>query len=271
MRFAPPRVDNDGAGLDGSRPSVTWIGHATLLLQLGGITILTDPVFAGSMGLRRRLAPPGIAQARLPPVDVVLVSHNHRDHLDRASVRALGPEMRYVVPLGLGPWFRARGIPHVTELDWWDRMDVETPRGRLSVRLVPAQHWSRRGLFDHNQSLWGGFVFEAGGVGAYFAGDTGHFDGFAEIGRRCPGLELAILPIGAYAPRWFMRTQHIGPEEAADAFRAVGARLLVPMHWGTFRLSDEPLDEPPRLLRAAMDRDEERLRELAIGETLFLG
>lgn len=268
--FRPPFVENTGEALRSGRPAVTWIGHATLLVQLGGATILTDPIFAAHLGFSRRYAPPGLTLDRLPPVDVALVSHNHRDHLDKASVRALGPDVAFVVPLGLAPWFRRRGLPRVVELDWWDRTRLQARGGAaVEVTLVPAQHWSRRGLFDENRSLWGGFVVEAGGVRAYFAGDTGDFPGFAEIGRRFPDLEVAMLPIGAYEPRWFMSSQHISPEQAAEAFRATRARLLVPMHWGTFRLSDEPLDEPPRLLRHALG-DDERLRQLAIGETLWL-
>ncbi len=267
--FVPPTVPNDGRLLRERRdePSVTWIGHATLLVQAGGVAVLTDPVFSPRIGgLVKRLAPPGLAIEHLPPLDAVVVSHNHRDHLDEPSIRALGPERHFVVPAGLRPWFVERGFHRTTELEWWQSVDLDRG-GRIT--LVPAQHWSQRTLRDLNQSWWGGFVIEAGGTKFYFAGDTGYPAAFAEIGRRIPGIDYALLPIGAYEPRWFMTPQHLSPEDAARAFRDLGARWLVPMHWATFRLTDEPLDEPPRLLRAAMGAQADQILQLAIGETYW--
>ena len=243
------------------------IGHATLLLQAEGMSVLTDPMFSDRMFAIRRLAPPGLALSALPPIDVVVVSHNHRDHLDEASVRALGPEATFVVPLGLGGFFRKRGLVKVVELDWWDETQI-TARGRhIRVTLVPAQHWSMRVGVNTNQSLWGGFVIESPSVRFYFAGDTGYPAAFKDIGRRFPGIDYALLPIGAYEPRWFMKAQHIGPDEAAIAFGELGAKTLIPMHWGTFRLSDEPLAEPPVLLRQSLGSAADQLAQLAIGET----
>lgn len=267
--FRPPLVPNDGAELRANqqRPSVTWIGHASLLVQLDGVNVLTDPVFSAGMFTLRRLAPPGVALSNLPPIDLCVVSHNHRDHLDEESVRGLGPEVQYVVPLGLAAWFKRRGLKRVVELDWWESTEVRARGGVVRVTLVPAQHWSMRVALDVNKSLWGGFVIESPTARVYFAGDTGYPSAFREIGRRFPGIDYALLPIGAYEPRWFMQPQHISPEEAALAFGELGARALVPMHWGTFRLSDEPLGEPPRLLRQAMAADEHKLVQLAIGET----
>jgi N-acyl-phosphatidylethanolamine-hydrolysing phospholipase D len=269
--FAPPQVDNDGQGLRDNRsePSVTWIGHATLLLQAEGMSVLTDPMFSPRILAVRRLAPPGVSLAHLPPIDVVVVSHNHRDHLDEASVRALGPEVTFVVPLGLAAWFKKRGLHRVVELDWWQETEVAARTSRIRVTLVPAQHWSMRGPLDANRSLWGGYVIESPAVRFYFAGDTGYPAAFKDIGRRYPGIDYALLPIGAYAPRWFMQPQHIGPEEAATAFGELGARSLIPMHWGTFRLSDEPLGEPPVLLRKALGSDVDKLTQLAIGQTFW--
>ncbi|HJZ86714.1 MAG TPA: MBL fold metallo-hydrolase [Polyangia bacterium] len=269
--FRPPQIPNDGAELRARRkpPSVTWIGHATLLVQAGGVAVLTDPMFSTRLGgFVRRLAPPGVALRDLPPVDLVVISHNHRDHLDEPSVRALGPDVQFAVPLGLGAWFRRRGLQRVIELDWWQSARFADG---AQVTLVPAQHWSQRSLGDLNASLWGGYLIEAGGARFYFAGDTGYPAAFREIGRRMPGIDYALLPIGAYEPRWFMQSQHISPEEAARAFGELGARALVPMHWGTFRLTDEPLDEPPRLLRQAMGADTDRIIQLAIGETCWGG
>lgn len=280
--FTPRTLPNDGARLRAAhgRVSVTWIGHASLLVQLGGLSVLTDPVFSRSLGgIYPRYAPPGIARADLPRIDAVLISHDHRDHLDEASVKSLGPETLFVVPLGLAPWFRARGLVRVVELDWWETLPLRGPDGRtVTVTLVPAQHWSRRGLLDERKTLWGGYVLDApktpgrtDGARFYFAGDTGYPAAFAEIGRRCGPIDYALLPIGAYAPRWFMHAQHMAPEDTARAFVELRARVLVPMHFATFRLSDEPMAEPPRLLRRALGARATQVAELAIGETLWGG
>ncbi len=269
--FSPRVIHNDGERLrsERSRLSVTWIGHATLLVQGGGVSVLTDPIFSPRIsGFYARFAEPGVALANLPPIDAVVISHNHRDHLDEPSVRALGPQVHYIVPLGLADWFRRRGLTRVTELDWWQTTEVVGAGGHKAlITLVPAQHWSRRGLTDDRQSLWGGYVLQLASASVYFAGDTGYPAAFKEIGRRFANIDYALLPIGAYEPRWFMCAQHISPEDAARAFHDLGARYLVPMHYATFRLSDEPMDEPPRLLQQALGRDIEHLVELAIGET----
>ena len=271
--FSPPFVENDGKALreNVGGTSVTWIGHATALIQGGGVSILTDPIFSERIsGFMRRYAPPGVLGPLLPPIDVVVISHNHRDHLDEDSVLALGPSVTYVVPLGLGAWFKKRKLTRVIELDWWETTEVIGARGgRTQITLVPAQHWSRRGLVDENQSLWGGYVIAAGGKHFYFAGDTGYPAAFKEIGKRFPDLDYALIPIGAYEPRWFMCSQHISPEQAAIVFHEVGAKKLIPIHWGTFHLSDEPMDEPPRLLQKALGKDADKIMPMAIGESYF--
>jgi N-acyl-phosphatidylethanolamine-hydrolysing phospholipase D len=272
-KVPPPCQPNDGADLraNADRSSLTWIGHATVLVQSGGVNLLTDPNFSDSTGgLFRRLAPPGVAVKDLPPVDVVVISHNHRDHLDEESVKALGPKVQFVVPLGLAAWFRARKLPKVTELDWWQSTTVTTRSGaEVRVTMVPAQHWSQRTGNDKDRTLWGGYVVDLGGRRVYFAGDTGYPAAFAEIGKRFPGIDWALLPIGAYAPRWFMHPQHMAPEEAARAFRELGARELLPIHWATFKLTDEPVDEPPRLLYQAMGELANRILFLPIGGTFW--
>jgi L-ascorbate metabolism protein UlaG (beta-lactamase superfamily) len=231
------------------------------------MSVLTDPMFSPRMFALKRLAPPGLQLEALPPIDVVVISHNHRDHLDEPSVRALGNGPSYVVPLGLGGWFKKRGLHKVIELDWWQETELAGRASRIRVTLVPAQHWSMRSPLDQNRSLWGGFVIESPAVRFYFAGDTGYPAAFKDIGKQFPAIDYALLPIGAYEPRWFMQPQHIGPKEAAIAFGELGAKALVPMHWGTFRLSDEPLAEPPQLLRSALGQQVGKLAELAIGET----
>ncbi|HEY8926721.1 MAG TPA: MBL fold metallo-hydrolase [Polyangia bacterium] len=245
-------VEPDRALLASDAPSLTWVGHATWLIRLGGHNILTDPVWSESLGpgITRNVRP-GISLDEARP-SVVLVSHNHRDHLDAPTIRRIGAGPTYVVPAGLGPFFTRRGADKVIELDWWAHTQV----GDLRIHFVPSQHWSQRGPADKNETLWGGFVLEADRASVYFAGDTAYFEGFREIGRRFPGLAAALLPIGAYDPEWFMRVQHMNPEDAVKAFQSLGARLLCAMHWGTFKLTDEPLDEPPRLLEEIRRREQ---------------
>ncbi|MBL4686514.1 MAG: MBL fold metallo-hydrolase [Nannocystaceae bacterium] len=269
-RVDTPLVANDGLAL--KRPGeadLTWIGHATYLVQLGGRAMLIDPVFSTRIAVVRRIVPPGVAGADLPKIDVVLVTHNHRDHMDAPSLRALGPDVVYVVPEGLGPWFQRAGLRRVVEMRWWEEREVEG----VQVTFVPAQHWSRRGLRDENKTLWGGYVLQRGGARVYHSGDTAWFSGFAEIATRVGAIDAAMLPIGAYEPRWFMKTQHINPAEAVRAFVALGAQRFVAMHWGTFKLTDEPLDEPPQLLRSAWEQTglpDARCCVPAVGQTLRL-
>jgi L-ascorbate metabolism protein UlaG (beta-lactamase superfamily) len=259
-------VEPDRALLASGWPCLTWVGHATWLIRLGGQSILTDPVWSESLGpgITRNVRP-GISIEEARPT-VVLVSHNHRDHLDAPTIRRLGAGPTYVVPAGLGPFFTRKGADKVVELEWWGRTQV----GDLTINFVPSQHWSQRGPTDKNETLWGGFVVEGQQKRVYFAGDTAYFDGFEEIGRRFPALDAALLPIGAYDPEWFMRVQHMNPEDALNAFQRLGARVLCAMHWGTFKLTDEPLDEPPRLLEELRQRQgiaADRIWVAAIGES----
>jgi L-ascorbate metabolism protein UlaG (beta-lactamase superfamily) len=240
------RPDPDLLHRDTADLSLTWLGHASFLGSLGGNRFLVDPVFSPHAGwLYRRFLPPPTTVAQLPMVRAVLVTHNHYDHLDVNLIRSLPADTPVIVPAGMGRWMRRRGRKMVIELDWWQSEEVNG----LRVTLVPARHWSRRGVFDTNHTLWGGFVVEGGGNSIYHSGDTAMFDGFAEIGRRFPDLDVAMLPIGGYQPAWFMEHYHLNPEQAGDAFVDIGARRLVPMHWGTFHLTDEPLSEPIDRLR----------------------
>jgi L-ascorbate metabolism protein UlaG (beta-lactamase superfamily) len=269
--FEPPTIANDGALLrkNHGEVSLTWIGQSTVVLQAGGLTILTDPVFSERVLSLPRRAPPGVPIRSLPPIDAVLISHNHLDHLDEDSIRELGPTTQFVVPLGLAIWFQRRGLTRVIELDWWQSTLLAD--GRAKVTLVPAQHWSRRDLCDANRTLWGGYVIDAGDQRVYFAGDSGYPAAFREIGRRFPGIGYALLPIAPVEPREALRAAHLAPHEALRAFHELGARVLVPIHWGTFQQGDEPMDLPALLLRRAMADELTHLLQLAIGQTRFGG
>jgi L-ascorbate metabolism protein UlaG (beta-lactamase superfamily) len=247
---------------------VTWVGHASFVLQTGGLTILTDPVWSRRIpGRIERYTPAGVDWAGLPPIDAVLISHNHYDHLDAPTIRRLPMNTKLLVPGNLAWWFRRRGFRDVTDLDWWESRRL----GEVTFDFVPAHHWSRRTPYDTNKSLWGGWVVTSdGGPRTYFAGDTGYGHWFAEIGARYPGIDLALLPIGAYEPSWFMRPVHMNPEEAVQATGDLGARRMATMHWGTFVLTAEPLLEPrERAIAAwaAADRPRGDLWDLAVGET----
>jgi L-ascorbate metabolism protein UlaG (beta-lactamase superfamily) len=266
--FATPRRDPDRDLILSGEPSLTWIGHASFLLSLGGLRILLDPVFAPRVGPVPRLAPPGLALADLPDIDVVIISHNHRDHLDAWTIKRIGPKPTYIVPLGNANLIRKCGGNTIIELDWWETTSV----GRTEITIVPSRHWSMHLPWDRNEALWGGCVIRAPEGTAYHSGDTAFFDGFQEIGERAGPIDWAMLPIGAYEPRWFMEPQHMCPEEAVLAAMALKARRLVAMHWGTFRLTDEPIHEPPERARASYlekmgEGGEEGLWILDIGET----
>ncbi len=265
--FTTPRRANDGAALAAADPHLTWIGHATFVQRLAGKLVATDPIFSPRVGPAPRLVPPGVALEELPKLDVVTISHSHFDHLDLPTLRRIGKEALYVVPKDVGEILKGAGLPRVVELGWWETHHEDG----LAITLVPSQHWSMRAPWDRNKRLWGGFVYEASDMTTYHAGDTAFkAEVFAAIATRFPRIDYAMLPIGAYEPRWFMQAQHMGPEEACDAWQILGARTLCAMHWGTFRLTDEPIGEPPELLRRCFEAQghaAERLWILDIGET----
>jgi len=275
---APERIPNDGAFLREnalhSTPSVTWIGHATLLVQMDHVSFLTDPIWSDTASPvsflgPRRFVPPGVALEDLPPIDFVVISHNHYDHLDLPTLRALAernPDTRFFVPLANAELLRGEGIANVSELDWGDSASSAGVR----IHCLPARHWSKRGLSDDQQALWSSWAVTGAGRRFYFAGDTGYFDGFARIGEALGPFDLVAVPIGAYEPSAMMRPAHVDPEEAVQAAVDLKARRALAMHYGTFDLSDEPLDEPPRRFLAAAG--EQPLGEAAawvlrIGET----
>jgi L-ascorbate metabolism protein UlaG (beta-lactamase superfamily) len=242
----PQRVDGDAL-------RITFINHSTLLIQTASVNILTDPIwsercspvgFAGPV----RHHPPGIRLEDLPPIDAVLISHNHYDHLDVPTLRQLRPP-RILTGLGNGAFLAAKHIEHVTELDWWQSAELAPG---IRIHAVPAQHFSSRGFGDRDANLWCGFVLETPGATVYFAGDTGWGEHFAEIRKRFGPPRVALLPIGAFRPEWFMCAVHISPADAVRAAAALGAKLSIPMHYGTFDLGDDGQDEPVRALDEAL-------------------
>ena len=256
IRF--PLSKPDGKFLKANREvsTITWIGHSSFLVQIGGINIVTDPhlteraspfSFAGP----KRMVPPAMDFADLPSLDIALISHNHYDHLDEGTVRRLAqehPQLHFVVPLGLKEWFIKRRIANVTELDWWQ----DTRIGESKITAVPVQHFSGRSASDRNQTLWCGLMAEIAGRKIFFAGDTGYSKDFAEIGERFGPIDLSLIPIGAYKPRWFMRAMHVEPEESVQIHLDLRSQQSVAMHWGTFQLTEEPPDQPPQKLAKAL-------------------
>jgi L-ascorbate metabolism protein UlaG (beta-lactamase superfamily) len=272
-----PAVKTDPAELRApeGNPSVTWIGHATVLVRLAGHTMLFDPIFSERASPLptigpKRIVPLPIDIDDLPKIDVVMISHNHYDHLDEATVRRLAAmpqgSPRFLVPLGLKRWFADLGIERVDEYDWWQH----TTEGSLAITFVPVQHWSRRRLDDTNQTLWGGWVVEGEGMKLVHTGDTGYSKDFRDIGERLGPFDMAFIPIGAYAPRWFMQIMHLDVPEAVQVRADLRATRAIGIHWGTFEsLADEPLDEPPALLakqREARGLAREQFDVMQIGE-----
>jgi N-acyl-phosphatidylethanolamine-hydrolysing phospholipase D len=270
-------------------PAVTWVGHATMLVQASGLNVLTDPIFSKRASPVQfagpaRAHPPGIALKDLPHIDVVAISHNHYDHLDRASVRSLaqqtgGPPL-YLVPLGLKSWLAPLGITRAVELDWWEGHTHAAADGRaVEFLLTPAQHWSGRSLSDRNQTLWGGWAVMGADFHWYFTGDTGYSRDFTDVRQKLAGhqtaaqgggFDVALIAVGACLPRWFMKDQHVDLHEAVQIHLDLGAKRSVGVHWGTFALADDPLDQPIHELpavRAAKAVAEEAFFLLPIGGT----
>lgn len=250
---------------------LTFINHVTFLIQTAGLNILTDPVFSQRVSPSQRIGPkrvraPGLAFQQLPRIDLVLVSHNHYDHMDVGAIAQLEREFhpRFITPLGNGAILKSAGAAHVQETDWWDKSEHR----KLRLTTVPARHWSGRGLRDRNLALWAGFVMETPRKKIYFAGDTGYGSFFKQIRERIGVVDIALLPIGAYEPRWFMREQHMNPDDAVLAHLDLEAKLSIGMHFGAFQLTDEGFDEPVKDLEAA--KQKHRVNDfsvLEVGET----
>lgn len=271
----------DAAALHASSGrTATWLGHASVLINAQGVRVLTDPIFSERASPvswlgPKRLTPPPVDPARLPRIHAVVISHNHYDHLDLPSLRQLnaqagGPPL-FIVPLGNAAVLRTQGITNIRELDWWEGTPVSQD---LHITLVPTQHWSKRNLLgDRNEALWGGYVIRQPGWQAFFAGDTGYSRDFSDIHARFGAMDFAMIPIGAYAPRDFMQRQHIDPAEAVRIHQDMHARLSLGIHWGTFILTDEALQQPPKDLADALQKagvPSAQFPHWAIGETRAL-
>ncbi|MCH9758425.1 MAG: MBL fold metallo-hydrolase [Proteobacteria bacterium] len=260
-----------------TQTTVTWIGHCTILLQIQGLNILTDPHFTERASPftfvgPKRGTPPGMRLDDLPPIDIILVSHNHYDHLDFATQLHLAkhsPQAHVFVPLGLKQWFKGKGFAQVTERDWWEEVTYKGAR----LTAIPTQHWSRRGLLDSNKTLWCGWTVQTDDFSFAFLGDSGYSKDYIDIKNKFGGFDLAAIPIGAYAPRWFMQDVHQNPEEAVQCLQDLGARRGLATHWGTFQLTFEPMDEPPQRLATAMTENGIPLDDFMVlkhGETRIL-
>jgi L-ascorbate metabolism protein UlaG (beta-lactamase superfamily) len=256
---------------------VTFVGHATFLIQAAGASVLIDPVYSRraspvSFAGPRRVRAPGVRFEDLPTISLVLLSHNHYDHCDLRTLQLLERRFhpRFVTPLGNGRLLRSAGIVQVEEIDWWET----TSAAQLPITVTPAQHFSARSMFDRNRALWGGFLIEAGGHRILHAGDSGYGPHFREMAARLGPIDLALLPIGAYEPRWFMKDIHMNPAEAVQAHLDLAARQSIAMHFGTFQLTPEGIEEPVRELAKALEERgvaADRFRAGEVGESLRLG
>ncbi len=252
---------------EGDFEGIMWVGHATVLIRLAGMNMLTDPLWGNPSRYNCRLVHQAVPIEQLPPLHVVLISHGHREHLDLPTLKKLSPDALYCVPLGLGRLLGKQGKTKVLEFDWWESHELKPG---LTITFVPAHHWSRRGLFDEDETLWGGWVVESAETIGYYAGDSALAPVIKEIGLRFPGIDYAILPVGSYEPRWYMKSMHMNPSDTVRAFADLGARQLIPVHWGTLQLGDEPPGQAPLALREEIRKrgmSEDALHILAIGET----
>ncbi len=246
-----------------TEPIITWLGHSTFLIQIAGINIITDPMFSSGFPVFTRRLPPPIAIDKLPKIDVVLISHNHKDHMDTKSLRALKAyNPLFLVPLGNKRWFSRRGFENVIEKSWWER-EVFSGAGldnHITLSFLPAIHWTSRGFLDINKSLWGSWMIEVAGYKIYFAGDTAYGDHFSVIAQRFGAIDVALMPIGPNQPRKYISESHVNSEEAVKAFIELGAKHFIPMHWGTFvRMGAERHDDPLGQLKAAWENQSQSL------------
>lgn len=274
--------------LDADMPLVTWLGHSMFLIQHNGMTVLTDPIFSNrasplSFAGPKRYVKHAMDYNDLPNIDIVVISHNHYDHLDNSTIEQLATRsklqasaIQFFVPLGLKIHLVDEGVEpkHVSEMDWWNKTQVKKASSSIQIQALPSQHWSARGLSDRLQTLWASWSIDFGDFSVWFAGDTGYNDiQFKQIGEALDGVDLALIPIGAYSPRWFMKKYHVNPREALKIHQDIKANQSIGMHWGTFPMTAEEPGEPVKMLakeKLANKIDEESFITLAIGESIAL-
>lgn len=259
--------------------AITWIGHSTFLIQVGGINILTDPIFGNISWLFPRILPAGIKLDVLPPIDIILISHNHPDHMNYHSLLALQNHKNpcIVVPLGTKSWFDQHSFNNVFELSWWDQKEInlDSKCSFVKVTFLPAHHWSQHGMFDKNKSLWGSWMIECAHYFLYFAGDTIYSGHFLDISHNFPHIDVAFLPIGPCEPQCWMKHAHMNAQEAGKAFFDLSAQHLLPMHWGTFHFGMESFDLPIKRLQSWQNENSASLEEKVIhfpkvGERIYI-
>ncbi|MGE0009201.1 MAG: MBL fold metallo-hydrolase [Candidatus Babeliales bacterium] len=251
------------------QPVITWIGHATFLIQIGGINILTDPLFSSPSLLFRRILPPGIALKKLPKPDVLLISHNHPDHMSASCLRALKKRQpRVLVPLKLGNWFSSRGYKAVHEHDWWQSYSIPSRQEGepITFTFLPSWHWSQRNLFDRNKTLWGSWLLTFKDHSIYFAGDTSYAGHFKEISEHFPNIHTALLPIGPCEPKRWMEHVHMSAQHTVQAFKDLKAKRMIPMHWGTFHFGVDHFATPLEHLQEAWQKAGLALEHLIIAK-----
>ncbi len=255
---------------------ITWIGHSTFLIKLGTITLITDPIFGDASLLFRRIAPPGISLSDLGVIDYVLLSHNHRDHMDSKSLLHMRVQQpRVLVPKGDKKWFQKRAFDKVHEAEWWQEIaGVGQSDEIIRFYFLPAYHWSQRSLFDRNRSLWGSWLIEYKGYRLYFGGDTANWHHFEHIAKVFPSIDIALLPVGPCEPRKWMQHSHINAQEAGEAFLTLGAKHFIPMHWGTFHFGLDAVHTPIEQLHAWWQLNSDKLNHAhlhvpPLGQKLF--
>lgn len=255
------------------KPTITWIGHSTFLIQVGGINILTDPVFFKLSFFAKRVLKPGILINQLPKIDFVIVSHNHMDHMDLRSLKVININFqpKILVPHGNKKWLEKHGIKNVIEKKWWEEQAFVDD---LKFTFLPAVHWTSRGILDINKTMWGSWMIECGGVKIYFAGDTAYADHFEKIGKIFQNIDIALMPIGPIQPRKLINEEHTCPMEAVRGFLDLNAKYFIPMHWGTFKSAYEGFSAPALGLLNSWDKYADRLQGksfklLKIGESIL--
>ncbi len=264
-----PFVNVDTDKLKTMKEYILWIGHSTLLINTGGVKILIDPVFSDRLVTIKRNRGLNYTLKDIMPVDFVLISHNHIDHIETDVLKILSNSCRYLIPIGLDYYMNRNNIRNYLSFDWFESYKE---RG-IEFTFVPAQHWSQRGVFDRNKSLWGGWLIRSASISLYYAGDTGYFNMFTKLRKMYGTFDIAALPIGAYAPRWFSYKNHMSPYDALKAFAELDSVRMLPVHWGSFRLGEERCSEPIRRLLSLWDKEkieDERLIFLPVGGILSL-